>query len=45
MIGFIIGVCIGYFCRPLVTLFFELIARLWARYKHDFIKWAAAAVQ
>lgn len=45
MIGFIIGVLFGYFFRPFVTLIFELIIRLWARYKHDLVKWAAEAVQ
>ncbi|MDD4601150.1 hypothetical protein SDC9_13750 [bioreactor metagenome] len=33
MISFIIGVCIGYFCRPFVALIIDLITHAWAIYK------------
>ncbi|MPN45334.1 hypothetical protein SDC9_192901 [bioreactor metagenome] len=45
MIGFIIGICIGYFFRPLVTLILELIIKLWVRYKDELIKLAVASVK
>lgn len=33
MISFIIGVCIGYFCRPLVSFVIEIIKAIWAKYQ------------
>lgn len=33
MIEFILGVCVGYFCRPVVAVAIDFIVELWNRYK------------
>ena len=35
MIEFILGVCVGYFCRPLVAVVINLIADMWKRYQKN----------
>lgn len=35
MIEFIVGVCVGYFCRPLVSVIITIITDTWHKYQQS----------